>query len=73
MNLPAALATGVSIAAYTVVDGIGVRVSGNWIAYTGGMFAFFPRHAAVVSGAAAGAAMFADAAGRSGQGGERRG
>ena len=41
MNLPWALATGVSIAAYTVVDGIGVRASGNWIAYTGGMFAFF--------------------------------
>ena len=41
MNLPSALATGVSIAAYTLVDGIGVRVSGNWIAYTGGMFAFF--------------------------------
>jgi drug/metabolite transporter (DMT)-like permease len=41
MNLPAALATGVSIASYTVVDGIGVRASGNWIAYTGGMFAFF--------------------------------
>jgi drug/metabolite transporter (DMT)-like permease len=41
MNLPAALATGVSIAAYTVVDGIGVRSSGNWIAYTGGVFAFF--------------------------------
>jgi drug/metabolite transporter (DMT)-like permease len=41
MNLPWALATGFSIATYTVVDGIGVRVSGNWIAYTGGMFAFF--------------------------------
>ena len=41
MNLPWALATGVSIATYTVVDGIGVRASGNWIAYTGGMFAFF--------------------------------
>jgi drug/metabolite transporter (DMT)-like permease len=41
MNLPAALATGVSIASYTVVDGIGVRASGNWIAYTGGMFVFF--------------------------------
>jgi drug/metabolite transporter (DMT)-like permease len=41
MNLPAALATGVSIAAYTVVDGFGVRASGNWIAYTGGVFAFF--------------------------------
>jgi drug/metabolite transporter (DMT)-like permease len=41
MDLPWALATGVSIAAYTVVDGLGVRASGNWIAYTGGMFAFF--------------------------------
>jgi drug/metabolite transporter (DMT)-like permease len=41
MNMPAALATGVSIAAYTVVDGLGVRASGNWIAYTGGVFAFF--------------------------------
>jgi uncharacterized membrane protein len=41
MNLPAALATGVSIAAYTVVDGLGVRASGGWISYTGGMFAFF--------------------------------
>ena len=41
MNLPAALATGVSIAAYTVVDGLGVRLSGNWIAYSGGLFAFF--------------------------------
>jgi drug/metabolite transporter (DMT)-like permease len=35
------LATGISIAAYTVIDGIGVRASGNWVAYTGGMFAFF--------------------------------
>jgi drug/metabolite transporter (DMT)-like permease len=41
MNLPWALATGVSIAAYTVVDGIGVRTSGNWAGFTGGMFAFF--------------------------------
>jgi drug/metabolite transporter (DMT)-like permease len=41
MNLPWALATGVSIAAYTVVDGIGVRVSGNWIGFCGGVFAFF--------------------------------
>jgi drug/metabolite transporter (DMT)-like permease len=41
MNLPAALATGITIAAYTIVDGLGVRASGNWIAYTGGMFAFF--------------------------------
>ena len=41
MNLPAALATGVSIAAYTIVDGIGVRASGNWVAYTGSIFTFF--------------------------------
>ena len=41
MNLPWALATGISIASYTVIDGIGVRASGNWVAYTGGMFAFF--------------------------------
>ncbi|HLX16532.1 MAG TPA: EamA family transporter [Bradyrhizobium sp.] len=41
MNLPFALATGVSIAAYTVVDGLGVRASGNWAAYTGGLFALF--------------------------------
>ena len=41
MNLPAALATGVCIAAYTVIDGIGVRASGNWIAYTGCLFASF--------------------------------
>ena len=40
-NLPYALATGVSIAAYSVVDGLGVRASGNWIAYTGGIFVFF--------------------------------
>jgi drug/metabolite transporter (DMT)-like permease len=41
MNLPYALATGVSIAAYSVIDGMGVRASGNWVAYTGGLFAFF--------------------------------
>ena len=41
MNLPWALATGVSIAAYTIVDGIGVRASGNWLGYTAAMFAFF--------------------------------
>jgi drug/metabolite transporter (DMT)-like permease len=41
MNLPAALATGITIAAYTIVDGLGVRVSGNWVAYTGGVFASF--------------------------------
>ena len=51
MNLPAALATGVSIAAYTVVDGIGVRASGNWVAYTGGDLRVLSRRAAVVSGA----------------------
>jgi len=39
MSLTAALATGVSIAAYSVVDGLGVRASGNWVAYTGGIFA----------------------------------
>jgi drug/metabolite transporter (DMT)-like permease len=41
MNLLAALATGVSIAAYTVVDGLGVRASGNWVGFTGAIFAFF--------------------------------
>jgi drug/metabolite transporter (DMT)-like permease len=41
MNLPWALATGVSIAAYTLVDGIGVRASGNWLGYTAAIFAFF--------------------------------
>jgi drug/metabolite transporter (DMT)-like permease len=41
MNLLAALATGISIAAYTVVDGLGVRASGNWIGFTGALFAFF--------------------------------
>ena len=40
-NLPWALATGLSIATYTVVDGLGGRASGNWVAYTGAMFAFF--------------------------------
>jgi drug/metabolite transporter (DMT)-like permease len=40
MNLPAALATGVSIAAYTVVDGLGVRASGNWLGYTAAIFSF---------------------------------
>ena len=36
--LPAAFTTGVLIGAYTVVDGIGVRVSGNSLAYTTSMF-----------------------------------
>src|ERR1043166_1405620 len=41
MNLPWALATGGSIAAYTVVDGFGVRASQNWLGYTAAIFAFF--------------------------------
>ena len=36
--LPAALTTGVLIGAYTVVDGIGVRLSGNSLAYSNSMF-----------------------------------
>lgn len=36
--LPAALTTGVLIGAYTVVDGIGVRLSGNSFAYANTMF-----------------------------------
>src|ERR1700733_7880912 len=36
--LPAAFTTGVLIGAYTVVDGIGVRLSGSSIAYTNAMF-----------------------------------
>ncbi|MDP4006297.1 EamA family transporter [Methylobacterium sp. NEAU K] len=36
--LPAAFATGVLIGAYTVVDGIGVRLSGDSVAYANGMF-----------------------------------
>lgn len=36
--LPAALTTGVLIGAYTVVDGIGVRLSGNSFAYANSMF-----------------------------------
>lgn len=39
-SLLAALATGASIAAYTLVDGLGVRVSGDWLAYTSAMFCF---------------------------------
>jgi drug/metabolite transporter (DMT)-like permease len=41
MNLPWALMTGISIAAYTVVDGFGVRASQNWLGYTAAIFAFF--------------------------------
>lgn len=36
--LPAALTTGVLIGAYTVVDGIGVRLAGDSLAYANGMF-----------------------------------
>ncbi len=36
--LPAAVTTGVLIGAYTVVDGIGVRLSGNSLACTNTMF-----------------------------------
>ena len=36
--LPAALITGVLIGAYTVVDGIGVRLSGNSLSYVNAMF-----------------------------------
>jgi drug/metabolite transporter (DMT)-like permease len=36
--LPAAFTTGVLIGAYTVVDGIGVRLSGNSLAYSTSMF-----------------------------------
>ena len=36
--LPAAFVTGVLIGAYTVVDGIGVRLSGNSLGYTASMF-----------------------------------
>lgn len=36
--LPAAFTTGVLIGAYTVVDGIGVRLSGNSLAYSNSMF-----------------------------------
>src|SRR3954452_7087857 len=41
MNLPWALMTGISIAAYTIVDGFGVRASQNWLGYTAAIFAFF--------------------------------
>lgn len=36
-SVPAALATGVSIAAYSLTDGLGVRLSGNAVAYTAWM------------------------------------
>lgn len=39
-TLLAALGTGATIAAYTLVDGLGVRRSGDWIAYTAAMFVF---------------------------------
>ena len=37
-NLRAALTTGVLIGAYTVVDGVGVRLSGSSLGYAAGMF-----------------------------------
>ncbi|TNC14545.1 EamA family transporter [Methylobacterium terricola] len=37
-TLPAALTTGVLIGAYTVVDGIGVRLAGDSLAYANAMF-----------------------------------
>lgn len=40
-SVPAALATGICIAAYTVVDGMGVRLSGDYMAYTAWMFSIF--------------------------------
>lgn len=40
ISLPTALGTGVMIAAYTLVDGIGVRSSGNAISYASWMFVF---------------------------------
>ena len=36
----AALGTAATIAAYTLIDGIGVRLSGDWVAYTAAMFTF---------------------------------
>ncbi|AWN39435.1 EamA family transporter [Methylobacterium durans] len=39
-GLAAALATGTAIAAYTLVDGLGVRASGDWRAYSAAMFTF---------------------------------
>ncbi|GEP02099.1 DMT family transporter [Methylobacterium oxalidis] len=39
-SLAAALATGCTIAAYTLVDGLGVREAGDWRSYTAAMFSF---------------------------------
>lgn len=39
-QLAAALGTAATIAAYTIVDGTGVRLSGDWLAYTAAMFCF---------------------------------
>ena len=41
MNLPWALLTGVAIASYSLIDGIGARISGNWIAFSGASCLFF--------------------------------
>lgn len=40
-TLAAALLTGVTIAIYTVIDGVGVRHSGNALSYTAWMFTFY--------------------------------
>jgi drug/metabolite transporter (DMT)-like permease len=58
-SLVAALVTGVFIAVYSVIDGIGVRLSGNAMAYTAWMCLFYflmPLYFAVMRGAAAFAA-----------------
>jgi len=60
-NLAAALMTGVFIAIYTVIDGMGVRLAGDAIAYTVWMSAFFllmPLYFLMERGAAAFAAPF---------------
>jgi len=58
-NLAAALTTGVLIAIYTIIDGMGARLSGSAIAYTVWMSTFFllmPLYFLIVRGAAAFAA-----------------
>ena len=52
----AALGTAATIAAYTLIDGIGVRLSGDWVAYTAAMFTFhlaFPLWLLLTRGSAA--------------------
>ncbi len=71
MNLPAALATGISIAAYTVVDGLGVRASGQLDRLYRRPVRVLPRGAVLVSGTGA-AHGIRGAVGGGGQGGQRR-